>query len=174
MCHPEEPAFGSEGSGRAARTYARCLREREIARTARIREGGKNGAKLGHCRAIRAVCRVAGSDFHRLLDFSSWLPQALTMPPLSTTLYHILPVSLLLSSRNLKVAVPLLHVLGKLQRLVVYQSSDHKGLLFTVLVFRYSFANIFLDLHDGRGVRCGKPPRNTSDLAFSGTANQHT
>jgi len=34
-------------------------------------KGGKSGAKRGQSRAIRAVGRAAGSDFHRLLDFSS-------------------------------------------------------------------------------------------------------
>jgi hypothetical protein len=36
-----------------------------------INKGGKSVAKRGQTWAIRAAYRVSGSDFHRLLDFSS-------------------------------------------------------------------------------------------------------
>src|SRR5579864_4018235 len=87
ICHPEEPAFGSEGSGCAARTFARFSCEGEIARTARIRKGGES-EKFGQFWAIRAVCRSVGSDSHRLHDFSSSLPSKLTA---LTTFYHFVP-----------------------------------------------------------------------------------
>jgi hypothetical protein len=72
VCHPEEPAFGSEGTERVARTFAHLLREYEDARLTRIHsKGGKSSAKFGQSRAIRAVYRAAGSVFHRLLVISS-------------------------------------------------------------------------------------------------------
>src|SRR5581483_456717 len=89
-------------------------------------QGGKNGAKFGQTRAIRAVCRTAGSDFHRLLDFSSWLPRTLPLPPLSTTFYHILAVSRLLSSTNLRATRTFVHRFGKTRCLAVYPTADHK------------------------------------------------
>src|SRR5947207_2452336 len=46
-------------------------------------EGGQKGAKFGQSRAIRAVCRAFGSDFHRLLVFSFLFPQ-----PLSEERHH--------------------------------------------------------------------------------------
>ena len=72
--------------------------------------------------------------------------------PLCTT---ILAVSRLLSSANLMVADPLGHRFGKLRRLVVNQSKDHKGLGLRHWFFRYSFATIFLDLGFWRGFSCG-------------------
>src|SRR3954464_12960700 len=89
-------------------------------------QGGKSGAIHGQSRAIRAVCRAAGSDFHRLLDFSSSIPRPLPLVPLSTTLYHILAVSRLLSSRNLQVNDPLVHSFWKAPSLVVNHLEDHK------------------------------------------------
>jgi hypothetical protein len=53
-----------------------------------INNGGKSGAKHGQSRAIRAVCRAAGSDFHRLLDFSSLIP---TNSTAIATFYHFVP-----------------------------------------------------------------------------------
>ena len=92
FCHPEDAAFASEGSGRAARTFARSLSKCKTARLARnlknSYKGGKNGTKLGQTRAIRAVCRAFGSVFHRLLVFSSKLRTALTV---LTTSYHFVP-----------------------------------------------------------------------------------
>jgi hypothetical protein len=76
--------------------------------------------------------------------------------PLRTTLYHILAVSRLLSSRNLMVPDPLGHRFGKVRRLVVNQSGDHKGLRLRPWFLRYSFATIFLDRRDWRGFSCGK------------------
>src|ERR1700757_1997030 len=83
--------------------------------------GGKSGAKFDQTWAIRAVCRAAGSDFHRLLDFSSYFPRTRLLSPLSTTLYHILAVSRLLSRRNLRVRYPLVRRFGKARSLVVYR-----------------------------------------------------
>jgi hypothetical protein len=60
--------------------------------------------------------------------------------PLCTTLYHILAVSRLLSSTNLMVVDPPGHRFGKLRRLVVNQSKDHKVLGLWLWFLRYSFA----------------------------------
>src|ERR1700676_2700076 len=118
-------------------------------------QGGQNGAKVVQTRAIRAVYRAYGSVFHRLLVFSSSFPRPLLSLPLRTTLYHILALSRLLSSRNLMVLHPLGHCFEKLRRLVVNQSGDHKGLRLCPWFLRYPFASIFLDLRDGRGFSCG-------------------
>jgi len=59
--------------------------------------------------------------------FSSSLPQALPPLPLSTTLYHILALSPLMSSRNLWVPVPLQHWFGKVRCLVVNFLVNYKG-----------------------------------------------
>src|SRR3954469_20326888 len=55
-------------------------------------------------------------------------PQSTALPlvPLSTTLYHILAVSRLLSSRNLQVNDPLVHSFWKAPSLVVNHLEDHK------------------------------------------------
>src|ERR1035438_405010 len=134
-------------------------------------EGGQKGAKFGQSRAIRAVYRAFGSDFHRLLVFSSKLPRPLLPLPLRTTLYHILAVSRLLSRTNLMVDIPLLPRLGKVRRLVVNQTSDHKGWGLRTWFLRYSFATISLALRDWRGFSCGNlssyPFRRTSPSLFS-------
>ena len=122
-------------------------------------EGGQKGAKFGQGRAIRAVYRAFGSDFHRLLVFSSKLPPTPPHLPLRTTLYHILAVSRLLSRTNLRVDIPLLPRWGKVRRLVVNQTSDHKGWGLRTWFFRYSFATISLDLRDWRGFSCGNVSR---------------
>src|ERR1700704_3595630 len=138
----------------------------------RCHKGGQKGAKFTQSRAIRAVCRAFGSVSHRLLVFSSGFPLPLLALPLRTTLYHILAVSRLLSSRNLMVVDPLGHRFGKVRRLVVAASRHHKGLGLRPWFFRYSFAKIFLDLRDWRGFSCGnhapsvaralvKPPTTT-------------
>src|SRR4029077_299096 len=57
--------------------------------------------------------------------FQLLAPTKLPNPPLSTTLYHILAVSRLLSSRNLQVHIPLIHEFRKSRRLVVNQFEHH-------------------------------------------------
>src|SRR5580704_6102085 len=106
-------------------------------------EGGQKGAKFGQSRAIRAVYRAFGSDFHRLLVFSSKFPRPLLSLPLRTTLYHILAVSRLLSRTNLMVDIPLLPRLGKVRRLVVNQTSDHKGWGLRTWFFRHPSSLLF-------------------------------
>jgi hypothetical protein len=44
--------------------------------------------------------------------------------------------------------------------LVVNPSGNHKGLRLLSWFFRYSFADISLDLRDWRGFSCGKSGRN--------------
>jgi len=82
-------------------------------------KGGKSGAKVGQSRVVRAVCRAFGSVIHRLLVFSSSFPQVVSSWPLCTTLYHILALSRLLSSRNLRVYPPLRRSFWKIRVLVV-------------------------------------------------------
>jgi hypothetical protein len=50
---------------------------------------------------------------------------------------------------------------GKVRRLVVNYSNDHKGLGLRLWFFRYPFATISLALRDQRGFSCG----NSSDLS---------
>jgi hypothetical protein len=52
------------------------------------RQGGENDAKLGQTRAVQAVFATFGSDFHRLLVFSSVFPTNLTF---AATFYHFVP-----------------------------------------------------------------------------------
>src|SRR5579871_5464072 len=88
-------------------------------------KGGQNCTNSGQSRAIRAVFAAFGSVSHRLLVFSSWHPRTRLLLPLGSTFSHILAVSRLLSSRNLKVFTPLVQSPGKTRTLVVNQSSDH-------------------------------------------------
>src|ERR1017187_5820055 len=91
-CHPEAPSFGAEGSGRAARTFARFLRKCETARLARnlydCNQGGKSGAKFGQTRVVRAVCRASGSVSHPAPLYQLSVPTTSTV---STTPYHFVP-----------------------------------------------------------------------------------
>src|SRR5215472_15826662 len=119
--HPEEPRLGSEGPETAARTFADGLRQFEVALAARMRNGGKSDRNRGQTRVIRAVVRVSGRVFHRLLDFSSCSHGLLPHLPLSTTITHILAVSRLLSRRNLKARTARVHHPAKVPVLAVYQ-----------------------------------------------------
>src|SRR5579862_2254931 len=83
-------------------------------------EGGKNCAIRGQTLVFRAVFRAFGSLFHRRLIFSSNFPPTLLTSPLRTTLYHILAVSRLLSSRNFEVWGLQGQCPGKARCLVVY------------------------------------------------------
>src|ERR1700691_4712870 len=166
VCHPEDAAFASEGSGRAARAFAHSLRKCEIARSARIlkchcdcNEGGKSSTKYGQTRVVRAVCRAFGSVFHRLLFISFPFPRPQLSWPLCTTSYHILPVSRLLSSANLKVRYPLGERFGKVRVLVVNHKDDHNGLGLRSRFLRYLFAKILLAFRAPGGVSCGKRDR---------------
>jgi hypothetical protein len=77
MRHPEATCFSSPKDLGAPRESSAFFADEKNARLARFpinhrqQEGGESGAKLGQRRAIRAVCRTVGSDFHRLLEFSS-------------------------------------------------------------------------------------------------------
>jgi hypothetical protein len=76
ICHPEATRLLSPKDLGVPRESSAFFADEKNARLARFpinhhQEGGKSGAKHGQSRAIRAVCRAAGSDFHRLLDFSS-------------------------------------------------------------------------------------------------------
>ena len=67
--------------------------------------------------------------------------------PLRTTLYHILAVSRLLSSRNLMVPSPTLAAdSGKYEVLWLANQATTRGWVYGSWFFRYSFAQIFLDL----------------------------
>src|ERR1035437_683415 len=52
---------------------------------------------------------------------------------------------------------PLGHSFGKVRRLVVNQSGDHKGVGLRLWFLRYSCATISLDSRDWRGFSCGNP-----------------
>jgi len=172
FCHPEATCCSSPKDLGAPRKSTALFAVERMARLAHILiEGGQKRAKFGQSRAIRAVYRAFGSDFHRLLVFSSNFPLPLSALPLRTTLYHILAVSRLLSRTNLMVDIPLSQRLRKVRRLVVNQTSDHKGLGLRSWFFRYSFATISLALRDWRGFSCGKlseyPSRRTSPSFLS-------
>ena len=99
-------------------------------------------------RKIRSNSSVSGClscfwvGFPPAPRFQLLAPTKLTDSPLSTTLYHILAVSRLLSSRNLQVNAPLMHRFRKARSLVVYQFEHHNHLClrlgsFAILSLRF-------------------------------------
>jgi hypothetical protein len=77
LCHPEATCLSSPKDLGAPRKSSALFADDKSARLTRFLtnchsyQGGKSGAKHGQTWAIRAAYRVSGSDFHRLLDFSS-------------------------------------------------------------------------------------------------------
>src|SRR3954470_268205 len=106
-------------------------------------EGGENGAKFDQIRALRAVCRVAGSDFHRLLDFKLLSDTNLTAP---TTLNHFLPHlsrKSFIVKQKLEVGPSLSAPLRESTRLCGLPRKRPQPIAFTLLIlsllFRYDF-----------------------------------
>src|SRR6266446_7206893 len=153
ICHPEATCLSSPKDPGASRESYAVFAGEQVARLARLarflksycdsNEGGKNGTKFGLFRSVGAVFRVSGSDFHRRLVFSSTCPRPKLLLPLCTTFDHILALSSLLSSRNLKVGLLLKCASGKARSLVANRKDHHNGLCLRFWFFRHTFAYFF-------------------------------